>query len=119
MRRLIVELAAVAVLALVLSLMNVSSAIADIVYMTDFSSNPNWITNDVLDYRWDQASGTYHFKNDKLDDQYSYIPLTVSPPTSFTLKYDIKMTSCAFAGVANLGFWDEDMTQQCAHKLAR
>ncbi|MCX6832688.1 MAG: hypothetical protein NT028_11270, partial [candidate division Zixibacteria bacterium] len=78
-----------------------------IVYQTDFSSDPGWITNWPDRYVWDPATGTYCFSH--IMYTYSYIPIAYDPTLKYKLEFDINLTQCEWGSYFNLGLWDADM----------
>ena len=69
-----------------------------VLYQTDFSSNPSWITNDSSRYYWDSSDGTYHANQINVNSggYYSYYDVG-HDGTSFRLEWDIKIASCDYA----------------------
>jgi len=59
-----------------------------ILYSTDFSENPGWITNSPSRYYWDSSLGMYHFKTEGGTNGYSYVPIDYDGQ-SFVLDYDV------------------------------
>jgi len=59
-----------------------------ILYSTDFSENPGWITNSPSRYYWDSSLGMYHFRTEGGTNGYSYTPINYDRQ-SFTLDYDV------------------------------
>jgi len=59
-----------------------------ILYSTDFSENPGWITNSPSRYYWDSSLGMYHFRTEGGTNGYSYIPIKYEGQ-AFTLDYDV------------------------------
>jgi len=78
-----------------------------IVYQTDFSSDPGWITSWPDRYVWDPATGTYCFSH--IMYTYSYIPIAYDPTLKYKLEFDINLTQCEWGSYFNLGLWDADM----------
>jgi len=87
----------------------VTTAAADwqVVYQTDFSSDPGWITSWPDRYVWDPATGTYCFSH--IMYTYSYIPIAYDPTLKYKLEFDINLTQCEWGSYFNLGLWDADM----------
>jgi parallel beta-helix repeat protein len=85
-----------------------------IVYQTDFSSDPGWITSWPDRYVWDPATGTYCFSH--IMYTYSYIPIAYDPTLKYKLEFDINLTQCEWGSYFNLGLWDADMlTKEPTH----
>ncbi|MDI9632676.1 MAG: hypothetical protein QFX32_01305 [Methanolinea sp.] len=59
-----------------------------VIYETDFSENPGWITNSPSRYYWDGSRGMYHFKTEGGTNAYAYVPVQYDGQ-SFTLDYDV------------------------------
>jgi len=78
-----------------------------IVYQTDFSSDPGWITSWPDRYVWDPATGTYCFSH--IMYTYSYVPIAYDPTLKYKLEFDINLTQCEWGSYFNLGLWDADM----------
>ncbi len=59
-----------------------------VLYKTDFSENPGWMTNSPSRYYWDSDREMYHFRTEGGTNGYSYVPLKYDDQ-SFTLDYDV------------------------------
>ena len=82
------------------------------VYHTDFSTDPEWTTNDPSHFYWNQSSCTYHFYNDKKSDEYAYTTLSYSDSASYKLEYDIELIRCDWAACSSLGLFDTQMAEK-------
>lgn len=60
----------------------------NVLYSTDFSSSPKWITNNPTRYYWDPQKEMYHYTMEGGTGGYSYIPVEYDGQ-SFTLEYDL------------------------------
>lgn len=91
----------------------VSTAVADnwqVVYQTDFSSYPGWITNNPSHYYWDSGLGAYYQREIDGTEEYAYKLLPgLQQGCRWRLEYDILPVGFSWAGDARLGFMDEDM----------
>lgn len=79
-----------------------------VLYQTDFSSDPRWITNSPSHYYWDVPREMYHFETEGGTNGYSFIPVnyTMGP---FTLEYDLIVTSLEKGGAFRFGMTSADM----------
>jgi len=59
-----------------------------VLYKTDFSENPGWMTNSPSRYYWDSDREMYHFRTEGGTNGYAYVPLRYDDQ-SFTLDYDV------------------------------
>jgi hypothetical protein len=59
-----------------------------ILYQTDFSSSPNWTTNNPSRYYWDETAGMYHYYVEGGTNGYASFPLS-NEVGSFVLEYDL------------------------------
>ncbi|MDH7509439.1 MAG: hypothetical protein QHH04_00145 [Methanolinea sp.] len=59
-----------------------------VLYKTDFSENPGWMTNSPSRYYWDSDREMYHFKTEGGTNGYAYVPLKYDDQ-SFSLDYDV------------------------------
>ncbi len=95
-----------------LILSEIGTAVADtwqVVYQTDFSSDPAWISNSPADCYWNSGDGTYHFRMTHGQDQYTYCEVPYVNGASYKLEYDIKLTRCDWAGYSQMVLGGEDM----------
>lgn len=58
-----------------------------VIYQTDFSTNPNWQTNNPSRYYWDAQRQMYHYLVQGGTGGYAFIPVTYDNGP-FTLEYD-------------------------------
>ena len=91
----------------------VSTALADnwqVVYQTDFSSDPGWITNNPSHYYWDSGLGAYYQREIDGTEEYAYKLLPgLQQGCRWRLEYDILPKGFDWAGDARLSFADADM----------
>jgi hypothetical protein len=60
----------------------------EIIYATNFTTNPLWQTNNPTRYYWDPQKGMYHYLVQPGTGGYSYVPVS-DKEQSFTLEYDV------------------------------
>jgi hypothetical protein len=60
-----------------------------VLYQTDFSSDPGWITNSPKNYYWDISNGTYHYRVEGGTGGYTFKELEDYDLESFTLEFDV------------------------------
>jgi len=68
-----------------LLLISVNTATANtwqVVYQSDFSSEPGWTTNSPSNMYWDQQEAKYHIKITG-QGEYAFVPITYSPDLSY------------------------------------
>jgi hypothetical protein len=58
-----------------------------IIYQTNFSSNPSWVTNNPTRYYWDAQKQLYHYVVQGGTGGYAYVPVQYDN-VPFTLEYD-------------------------------
>lgn len=63
-----------------------------ILYQSDFSENPDWITNSPTRYYWDPALQMFHFKAEGGTNGYAFFPVKYDHQT-FYLDYDVIILS--------------------------
>lgn len=63
-----------------------------ILYQSDFSQNPNWVTNSATRYYWDPSLEMYHFKAEGGTNGYAFVPIDYDGQTC-TLDYDVVILS--------------------------
>jgi len=85
-----------------------------VVYQTDFSSDPGWITDQPANYYWDAASQTYHIQPEHhypgyQPSRYAYKLLDEPVAGSFDLRWDIKPTRCDWSIGIYFGIYDETL----------
>jgi hypothetical protein len=80
-----------------------------IVYSTDFSSDPNWVTNNPYTNHWDEAMGMYHYALRDSTNTFVYkkVPYTGE---SFRLEYDLYPSKTDFQSSFRLGLGNRDMS---------
>ncbi|NYT07950.1 MAG: hypothetical protein GKC05_06830 [Methanomicrobiales archaeon] len=78
------------------------------IYETDFSADPGWTTNNPSYYYWDVQKEAYHFQTEGGTNGYSFIPVEYQHG-SFTLEYDLLITSIRKNGAVRFGMTSSDM----------
>jgi hypothetical protein len=104
----------ICVLGLILSVAGTATANTwQVVYQTDFSSDPGWTTDQPANYYWDAASQTYHIQPEHhypgyQPSRFAYklLPESVG---SFDLRWDIKPTRCDWSIGIFFGIYDETL----------
>jgi hypothetical protein len=78
------------------------------IYSTDFSSNPDWVTNNPYTNHWDEELGMYHYALRDSTDTYvgKYVPYRGE---SFELEYDLLPVRTDFQSSFRLGLSNRDM----------
>ena len=91
-------------------LQSVAAADWKVVYQTDFSSDPGWITNNSDRYYWDPCDGTFVANQTNVNGggYYAYHETNLNPG-SFRLEWDIKMISVEYACAVTFGLYDTDL----------
>jgi hypothetical protein len=80
-----------------------------IIYSEDFSSDPNWITNNSANFYWDQLGGRYHYKIIDNTSEYAYHPLNLMD-RGFQVIFDICPTITTLCGDNRVGVSDSNMS---------
>jgi zinc protease len=80
-----------------------------VVYETDFSTDPNWTTNSSDNFHWNEADGNYYFKRQNGSEQYSYKSIPYDPDATYRLEFDACLTRCDWAADLFLSLSDPDM----------
>ena len=85
-----------------------SADVKVMIYETDFSTDPGWNTNNPSYYYWDVQREAYHFQTEGGTNGYSFIPVEYQRG-SFTLEYDLVITSIKKDGAVRFGMTSSDM----------
>jgi hypothetical protein len=84
-----------------------------VVYQTDFSTDPEWITDQPQNYYWNQPAGSYFVHNTNTYPGYfpnRYAGKTMDQPVgSFELRWDIQVTQCDWSSGLYFGVWDSSL----------
>jgi hypothetical protein len=85
-----------------------SAEMSTIIYSTDFSSNPDWVTNNPYTNHWDDSMGMFHYALRDSTNTFVYkkIPYTGE---SFRLEYDLLPLKTDFQASFRLGLGNRDM----------
>lgn len=81
----------------------------NLLYSSDFSGDPSWITNDPSRYCWDSSTGTYFASMVDKTNSYSYVDVDYSYG-SFVFEIDFKLASMSWAGDFSFGLYGPSMT---------
>jgi len=106
---------AICVFGLILSVAGTATANGwQVVYQTDFSTDPGWTTDQPANYYWDAASQTYHIQPEHhypgyQPSRYAYTLLPEAIAGSFNLRWDIKPTRCDWSIGIYFGIYDETL----------
>lgn len=77
-------------------------------YSSDFSKDPGFTTNNPSRYYWDVTNEQYHFETEGGTNGYAFIPLEFDDD-SFTLEYDINISSIEKEGAVRFGVTSTEM----------
>jgi hypothetical protein len=82
-----------------------------VVYQTDFSSDPGWTTNDPTHLGRDPATNTFHGWQSNTNTSYSYVllPPSFDSSKSFLLEFDAKINSVQWSAGLTFGLWDSSL----------
>jgi hypothetical protein len=85
----------------------------EVLYQTDFSTDPGWATNNSSLFYWNPLDQTYHVDQVNVNHGGYYTRCdTGYDGGSFKLNYDIKMVYGGYASGAGFGMYDSDMQTQ-------
>lgn len=87
---------------------SIAAEIKTTVYETPFSANPNWVTNNPSNDKWNAIYGVYEFNVEPSTNNYAYIPITLTS-RSFTLDYDVFFTRMDEGATFRIGLSDHYM----------
>ena len=79
-----------------------------ILYESDFSQDPGFITNNPSRYFWDVGTERYRFETEGGTNGYAYVPVEIGD-VSFTLEYDITIESIRPNGAVRFGVTSSEM----------
>jgi len=80
----------------------------EILYKTEFSTNPEWQTNSPSRYYWDQANQRYHYRSEPGSGSYAYVNIDYAG-TPFTLEYDVTPVTTGQNTAFRFGFGGSTM----------
>lgn len=101
-------LAGIVTVTLILTTVSLGQSYAAIVYETDFSSDPGWLTNNTSKFYWYSEQEMYHYRVTDAANEYAYITVPY-PGTSFCMEFDVLPTSTEWCGNSRFGLGDQDM----------
>jgi hypothetical protein len=85
-----------------------SAETSSIIYSTDFSSDPGWVTNNPYTNHWDQARGVYHYALRDSTNTFVYKKIPYAGE-SFRLEYDLYPLRTDFQSSFRYGLGNRDM----------
>jgi hypothetical protein len=88
--------------------MAVSAGMSVIVYSTDFSSDPGWVTNNPYTNHWDEAMGMFHYALRDATNTFVYKKIPYGGE-SFQLEYDLFPLRTEFQSSFRLGLGTREM----------
>jgi len=77
-------------------------------YQADFSTNPNWTTNNPSRYYWNETAGMYHYFVEGGTNGYSFVPVP-HDDSSFVLEFDVLPTRTDKDSAFRFGITGTDM----------
>jgi len=82
-----------------------------VVYQTDFSSGPGWITNEPSRYYWDSSDQTFFANQFNINGGgcYAYRNVTHRGEDSFRLQWDMIVNSIDYAAALSFGLYASDL----------
>ncbi|HMA04934.1 MAG TPA: hypothetical protein VKO45_03315 [Methanomicrobiales archaeon] len=86
-----------------------SQGTSSIIYSTDFSSDPDWVTNNPYTNHWDSARGVFHYALRDSTNTFVYKRIPYSGD-SFRLEYDLFPLKTDFQASFRLGLGNREMT---------
>jgi len=85
-----------------------SAETGPILYSTDFSSDPGWVTNNPYTNYWDSVEGTYHYALRDSTNTFVYKKVPYMGE-SFRLEYDLDPVTTDFQSSFRYGLGNRDM----------
>jgi len=79
-----------------------------VIYSSDFSEDPGFITNSPSGFYWDVANQHYHFETEGGTNAYAFVPIAYGNDP-FTLEYDLHISSIEEDGAVRFGVTSTDM----------
>ena len=77
------------------------------VYSTDFSSDPNWTTDDSTNLKWDSGSGTFSGHQKNTEGTYAYAAISpFYPNQAWRLAFDTRINSEDWSAGLTFGIFD-------------
>ena len=88
---------------------------AEVIYQTDFSTDPEWVTDQPSNYYWNETAESYFVHNTNTYPGYHpnrYAGKTIEQPfDSFELQWDIQVTQCDWSAGLYFGIWDSSLQE--------
>jgi hypothetical protein len=81
----------------------------NVIYQNSFATDPQWVTNNPSKDYWDPGLEMYHFKIEPSTGAYAYTTIDGYDKGSFTLEYDVILTSVDPGATFRLGFSGSEM----------
>jgi hypothetical protein len=82
----------------------------NVVYSEDFSSDPEWITDDPAKLRWDAVQEVFHGTQVNTEGTFAYTVLQeFDPRDSWRLEFDSKINACDWSAGWDFGLFDEQI----------
>jgi hypothetical protein len=79
-----------------------------VIYSTDFSSDPGWVTNNPYTNHWDEAKGTFHYELRDSTNTFVYKKIPYGGE-SFRLEYDLNPVKTDFQASFRFGLGNREM----------
>ena len=76
------------------------------VYSCDFSTDPNWTTDDSANLAWDSATETFHGWQSNLDGTVAHTPILLTSDVSFRLEFDVRINFIEWSAGLTFGLFD-------------
>jgi hypothetical protein len=87
-----------------------------VVYQTDFSSNPGWTTDDPAKLSWDSATGTFHGTQVNTEGTYAVKQITgIDNSKAWRLEFDSKINTNQWSAGLTLGLFDSRLQYPYGH----
>ena len=86
-----------------------AAVISTIVYSTDFSSEPDWVTNNPYTNHWDESMGMFHYYLRDATNTFVYKKVPYEGET-FELDFDLLPLKTDFQSSFRLGLGNREMT---------
>jgi hypothetical protein len=80
-----------------------------LVYSTDFSSDPGWITNNSSRFFYSSSDNTYYMESYQGSDEYAYTTSSWNS-SSIKLEFDIRIAQEEWGSHVGLGIYDSDIS---------
>lgn len=92
----------------------ISASAGTVSYITDFSTDPGWFTDQPTNYYWDSANQRYHVQPEHQYPGYTpsraaVKPLAEAVSNNFELKWDLEITRCDWSIGIPFGIYDSSL----------